>query len=153
MRPVGGGRRSRDAGRRVPGGRSVRLAALATTSLLLSCGGSEGSGTDPVEADPGPMSVVVAQAPADAGGVVIQIDGDVVGSLAPTGSLRIWEGPATATRRTVLLAGPIGAGTILTFQAADRNGSYTVRVVEAAAGSAGGYALHAPGGYSLSVQR
>jgi len=124
------------------------LAALATLPALACSDGSTG----PPPADPGPLRVVVARAPAATGGVLLEITGSVTGPVTPVGTFRIWQQPGSAGLE-VLVKGSVGTGPILQFPAADRNGVYSVRVLDAAAGAPGGYARQPTSEYDVTVQR
>lgn len=129
------------------------LLPLGLAVLTLSCGDSDGTNTGPPEPDPGPLRVIVVQAPSDAGGVLLELQGDVVGPVTALGSHRLWEASPAPGRRTVLVAGGVGEGALLSFQAADRNEPYSVLVLDGAAGGGGDYARHDAGDYALRVER
>lgn len=124
--------------------------ALASGFLLASCGSD---GTGPPGPDPGVLRAVVTQAPPGAGGVLVEISGPSVGLATPVGAYRLWQSPAGSTPIRVLVTGSVVAGPLLQFSVPDRNESYAVRVLDAAAGATGGYARQLPADYRIEVQR
>lgn len=129
---------------------AIRALALTSSLFLASCGSD---GTGPPEPDPGILRAVVTQAPAGSGGVLLEIGGPGVGPATAVGAYRLWQTPAGSTPIRVLVKGSVVAGPLVQFTVPDRNDSYTVRVLDAAAAAGGGYARQLPTDYRVEVRR
>lgn len=129
---------------------ALRVLALASSLFLASCGSD---GTGPPEPDPGALRVIVTQAPPGSGGILLEIDGPSVGPSAAVGAYQVWQTPGGSSPTRVLVKGPVATGPVVQFTVPDRNDSYSVRVLDAAAGAAGGYDRQLPADYRVEVRR
>jgi len=129
---------------------ALRVLALTTGFLLAACGSD---GTGPPEADPGALQVVLTQVSPGSGGILLEISGPDVGPATAVGAYRLWQTPQGASPVRVLVKGSVVAGPLVHFSVPDRNGVYSVRVLDAAAGATGGFARHSPSDYRAEVRR
>ena len=129
------------------------LAAMLALLATLACSG-DGDGPTPPDDGPdvGLMEVVVATGPSDTGVLLIEITGRVDGPATLVGEGEVWQHAAATARTVVLVRGPSVPGPVLRFQSPDRRASYAVRVLDAAAAAAGGYATLDSGDFAVSIQ-
>ena len=124
--------------------------ALALTLALLSCFDSDSAPLAPLEPDPGPLRIILEDAPAARVGLVIELTGEASDFTAEP-PYRLWVHSADGRHR-ILVYGIEGTGTLLRFTAPDRNAPYEVRVTEAAAGAAHGYQPLSPTDFDVHAR-
>ena len=132
--------------------RSSAMRAVVGVAFLAAACGPDGKSTAP-EVDPGRLEIVLTEAPAGAGGLVLRLEGEVVDSVVAIGSLRTWQRTVDGSRTTVLVTGDLQAGPILGFTSPDRNAAYSVELLDAAAGASAGYVPQSAQAFGLSIER
>jgi len=91
------------------------------------------------EPDPGAMTLALQDAPPDAAGLLLVLEGGPVEAMHVHPAYQLHHAQLDANRPVVLIRGELRPGPLALVTVPDRRVGYTVRVVEASAGAASGY--------------
>ncbi len=128
--------------------RGMRSLALAASLAITGCGSD---GTGPQAPDPGPLRLMVTQASAGAGGLLVEISGPGVGTATP--SYRVWQTEPGSSRTVLFLKGAVQPGPVAQLDVPDRNVAYVARVLDASAGAGGHYERQSPSDFGVELRR
>ena len=123
---------------------------LVIFGVVTACSG-DGPPSGPPGPDVGRMEVRVPEAPSDAGILVLELTGSRSGAVEPVAPATIWSSDAAASRVILVIRGGALPGPVARFSSPDRRGSYSVRVLEAAAGRSREYAVLDTAGFRARV--
>lgn len=136
-----------------------RLATVALAAILIggpACGGGGGDGGGTGPSGPGEISLRITLPAGTADGVVlVRISGDVVSSVLPKG-FQLRAVGVGGTTVHIIARGTLQGTTLLAALCIPRiedEGRYTVELLQAAAGQAGGYAKRNLAGYVVELDR
>lgn len=122
--------------------RFVRSASvLALLLSVATCSGDDDRPAGPTGPDVGLVEIVVSQAPSGTEILLVEVTGSRSGPVTAVGGAELWEHDASSSRALLLLRAPSLPGPVARFPSPDRRESYTVRVLEAAAGASREYAV------------
>jgi hypothetical protein len=132
--------------------RGFCLGLVLVTAIAVTASCDKGT-AGPSGPDSGSLVIRLNKIPAEAGGILLAVQGGPVAGVSAVGGYDIWHHSAGGTNTTLLVRGALAPGPIAEFTVPDRTSMYTVTILDAAVGQVGGYERRVPQDFELVVVR
>lgn len=126
------------------------LLSLMALAVVTTCSG-DGPPSGPPGPDVGMMEVRVPEAASGTGIMVLEITGSRSGPVEPVSPATLWSSDGSGDRVVVVIRAATLPGPVARFRSPDREGGYSVRVLEAAAGPSQEYAVLDPADFTTTL--